>query len=119
MTVYKGLKETDAERVNLVVISGLVVLAMSPYSMPKAIGMRMGCRGYFREKASIWCARWRRFHPIDAKQTDPVTEVQKLCGGAQGVLVAAGSPKAFTKHLGILPEHPSAIYDVPLPAWLI
>ena len=34
--------------------------------------------------------------------TDPVAEVRKLCGGAEGVLVTAVSPKAFSQALGML-----------------
>jgi len=39
---------------------------------------------------------------INAKTTDPVAEVKKLCGGAQGVLVTAVSPQAFSQGLGML-----------------
>jgi propanol-preferring alcohol dehydrogenase len=39
---------------------------------------------------------------INAKKTDPVAEVKKLCGGAQGVLVTAVSPHAFSQALGML-----------------
>ncbi len=46
--------------------------------------------------------KWVQILAINAKKTDPVTEVQKLCGGAQGVLVTAVSPKAFSQALGML-----------------
>jgi alcohol dehydrogenase, propanol-preferring len=39
---------------------------------------------------------------VNAKTTDAVAEVNKLCGGAQGVLVTAVSPKAFSQALGML-----------------
>jgi propanol-preferring alcohol dehydrogenase len=39
---------------------------------------------------------------INAKTSDPVAEVNALCGGAQGVLVTAVSPKAFSQALGML-----------------
>jgi propanol-preferring alcohol dehydrogenase len=39
---------------------------------------------------------------INAKTTDPVAEVKALCGGAQGVLVTAVSPSAFSQALGML-----------------
>jgi alcohol dehydrogenase, propanol-preferring len=39
---------------------------------------------------------------INAKTTDPVAEVKSLCGGAQGVLVTAVSPRAFSQALGML-----------------
>ena len=39
---------------------------------------------------------------INAKAADPVAEVHKLCGGAQGVLVTAVSPVAFRQGLGML-----------------
>ena len=39
---------------------------------------------------------------INALATDPVAEVRKLCGGAEGVLVTAVSRKAFGQALGML-----------------
>jgi alcohol dehydrogenase, propanol-preferring len=39
---------------------------------------------------------------VNAKTTDAVVEVNKLCGGAQGVVVTAVSPKAFSQALGML-----------------
>ena len=39
---------------------------------------------------------------VDARATDPIAEVRKLCGGAEGVLVTAVSPKAFSQALGML-----------------
>ena len=39
---------------------------------------------------------------INAKTTDPVAEVKALCGGAQGALVTAVSPQAFSQALGML-----------------
>ena len=39
---------------------------------------------------------------VNAATTDPVAEVQALCGGAQGVLVTAVSPRAFSQALGML-----------------
>jgi len=39
---------------------------------------------------------------VNAKTGDAVAEVNKLSGGAQGVLVTAVSPKAFSQALGML-----------------
>ena len=39
---------------------------------------------------------------INARTTDPVAEVKALCGVAQGVLVTAASPTAFSQALGML-----------------
>jgi alcohol dehydrogenase, propanol-preferring len=39
---------------------------------------------------------------VNARTSDPVAEVNALCGGAQGVLVTAVSPKAFSQALGML-----------------
>ena len=39
---------------------------------------------------------------VNALATDPVAEVGKLCGGAEGVLVTAVSRKAFGQALGML-----------------
>ena len=40
---------------------------------------------------------------VNAKTTDPVAEVKRLSGGgAQGVLVTAVSPRAFSQALGML-----------------
>src|SRR4051794_8703169 len=39
---------------------------------------------------------------VNAKTSDPVAEVKALCGGAQGVLVTAVFPHAFSPALGML-----------------
>lgn len=42
---------------------------------------------------------------VNAMTTDPVAEVQRLCGGADGVLVTAVSRKAFDQAVGMAGRH--------------
>jgi propanol-preferring alcohol dehydrogenase len=49
------------------------------------------------------CTRFAPAGNRDGGRTaDPVAEVQRLCGGAHGVLVTAVSPKAFSQALAML-----------------
>jgi len=101
VTVYKGLKETDAKPGDTVVISGIGGLGHVAVQYAKAMGLEVIAIDISDEKLSL-ARKMGADAVVNAKTTDAVAEVNKLCGGAQGVLVTAVSPKAFSQALGML-----------------
>jgi propanol-preferring alcohol dehydrogenase len=101
VTVYKGLKETDTKPGDTVVISGIGGLGHIAVQYAKAMGLNVIAVDIFDDKLALACEMGAAA-VINAKTTDPVAEVKALCGGAQGVLVTAVSPHAFSQALGML-----------------
>ena len=101
VTVYKGLKETDTKPGDTVVISGIGGLGHVAVQYAKAMGLNVIAVDISDEKMAL-ARQMGADATINAKTTDPVAEVKKLCGGAQGVLVTAVSPQAFSQGLGML-----------------
>jgi alcohol dehydrogenase, propanol-preferring len=101
VTVYKGLKETDTKPGDTVVISGIGGLGHVAVQYAKAMGRNVIAVDISDEKLAL-ARDMGADAAINAKTTDPVAEVQALCGGAQGVLVTAVSPRAFSQALGML-----------------
>src|SRR5918995_34674 len=101
VTVYKGLKETDTKPGDTVVISGIGGLGHVAVQYAKAMGVDGIAVAISGEKLALARAMGADA-AINAKSTDPVAEVKALCGGAQGVLVTAVSPQAFSQALGML-----------------
>ena len=101
VTVYKGLKETDTKPGDTVVISGIGGLGHIAVQYAKAMGLDVIAVDISDEKLAL-ARNMGANSVINAKTTDPVAEVNALCGGAQGVLVTAVSPRAFTQALGML-----------------
>jgi alcohol dehydrogenase, propanol-preferring len=99
--VYKGLKETDTKPGDTVVISGIGGLGHVAVQYAKAMGRNVIAVDISDEKMAL-ARDMGADAAINAKTTDPVAEVQALCGGAQGVLVTAVSPRAFSQALGML-----------------
>jgi propanol-preferring alcohol dehydrogenase len=101
VTVYKGLKETDTKPGDTVVISGIGGLGHIAVQYAKAMGLNVIAVDIFDDKLAL-AREMGAAATINAKTTDPVAEVKALCGGAQGVLVTAVSPHAFSQALGML-----------------
>ena len=101
VTVYKGLKETDTKPGDTVVISGIGGLGHVAVQYAKAMGRKVIAVDISDEKLALARAMGADAG-INAQATDPVAEVKKLCGGAEGVLVTAVSRKAFSQALGML-----------------
>jgi propanol-preferring alcohol dehydrogenase len=101
VTVYKGLKETDTKPGDTVVISGIGGLGHIAVQYAKAMGLDVIAVDISDEKLAL-ARDMGADAVINAKATDPVAEVKAICGGAQGVLVTAVSPKAFSQALGML-----------------
>jgi propanol-preferring alcohol dehydrogenase len=101
VTVYKGLKETDTKPGDTVVISGIGGLGHIAVQYAKAMGLEVIAVDVSNEKLAL-AREMGASAVVNASTTDPIAEVQALCGGAQGVLVTAVSPKAFSQALGML-----------------
>jgi propanol-preferring alcohol dehydrogenase len=131
VTTYKGLKETQARPGEWVVISGVGGLGHVAVQYAKAMGLHVAAVDLGPEKMAL-AKKLGAEIAIDAKTQDPVQEIQKQIGGAQGVLVTAVSPIAFKQGVGMLRrggtcvlnglppgEFPVSIFDVVLNRYTI
>lgn len=113
VTVYKGLKETDTKPGDTVVISGIGGLGHVAVQYAKAMGLDVIAVDISDEKLAL-AREMGAKAVVNAKTTDPVAEVNALCGGAQGVLVTAVSVRAFSQALGMLAKRGTmALVGVP------
>ena len=102
VTVYKGLKMTEARPGDWVVISGIGGLGHMAVQYAKAMGMHVAAVDIDDAKLDL-ARRLGASLTVNAKHEDPATAVKKHTGGgAQGVLVTAVSPKAFEQALGVV-----------------
>jgi propanol-preferring alcohol dehydrogenase len=101
VTVYKGLKQTETRPGETVVISGIGGLGHLAVQYAKAMGMHVIAIDVADEKLQL-ARRCGADYAINARSADPVAEVQKLCGGSEGVLVTAVSRAAYAQAAGML-----------------
>jgi propanol-preferring alcohol dehydrogenase len=101
VTTYKGLKETDAQPGDWVVISGVGGLGHVAVQYAVAMGYRVIAVDIAGDKLDLARALGAEI-TLDARLVDPVAEVQRLVCGAHGALVTAVSPTAFTQAIGML-----------------
>lgn len=101
VTVYKGLKMTDAKPGDWVVISGVGGLGHMAVQYAKAMGLNVVAVDVDDEKL-VLAKQLGASLTVNALKTDPVLFVKKEIGGAQGVLVTAVSLKAFEQAQGML-----------------
>lgn len=101
VTVYKGLKMTDAKPGQWVVISGIGGLGHLAVQYARAMGFQVGAVDVDDSKLEL-ARRLGAAVVVNARTTDPCAYMQKEIGGAHGVLVTAVSPKAFEQSLGML-----------------
>jgi propanol-preferring alcohol dehydrogenase len=126
VTVYKGLKMTEAKPGNWVVISGVGGLGHMAVQYAKAMGFNVVAVDVDDTKLEF-ARKLGASLTINAKTTDPVASVKREIGGAHGVLVTAVSRTAFAQGVGMtrrggtmvlngLPpgEFPVSIFDVVL-----
>jgi propanol-preferring alcohol dehydrogenase len=101
VTVYKGLKMTDARPGNWVVISGVGGLGHMAVQYAKTMGLNVVAVDVDDAKLEL-ARRLGAAITINALTTDPVAAVKKEIGGAHGVLVTAVSRKAFAQAVGFV-----------------
>jgi propanol-preferring alcohol dehydrogenase len=101
VTTYKGLKETDAQPGDWVVISGVGGLGHVAVQYAVAMGYRVIAVDISNDKLDLARALGAEI-TLNANRLDPADEVQRLIGGAHGALVTAVSPVAFSQAIGML-----------------
>jgi alcohol dehydrogenase, propanol-preferring len=100
VTVYKGLKVTDTEPGDWVVISGIGGLGHMAVQYAKAMGLNVIAVDVDETKLDL-ARQLGASLTVNARTHDPVAFVNKEVGGAQGVLVTAVSPQAFEQAIGM------------------
>ena len=101
VTVYKALKMTDTKPGDHLVVSGIGGLGHLAVQYAKAMGRHVVAVDVAESKLAL-ARDLGAEATVNAAEEDPVEAVQKLCGGAQGIVVTAVSPKAFQQAVGML-----------------
>jgi propanol-preferring alcohol dehydrogenase len=101
VTVYKGLKMTEARAGDWVAISGIGGLGHMAVQYAKAMGFNVAAVDVDDSKLKL-AEKLGASLTINARNTDPAAFLKKEIGGAHGVLVTAVSPKAFEQAVGML-----------------
>lgn len=101
VTVYKGLKMTEAKPGDWVVISGIGGLGHMAVQYAKAMGFNVAAVDVADDKLAL-ARRLGATVTVNAANADPAAYLQKEIGGAHGVLVTAVSRKAFEQALGMV-----------------
>jgi propanol-preferring alcohol dehydrogenase len=94
VTVYKGLKMTEAKPGQWVVISGIGGLGHIAVQYAVAMGLRVAAVDIADDKLALAKQHGAEL-VVNALTEDPVEVVQRVTGGAHGVLVTAVHPSAF------------------------
>jgi len=126
VTVYKGLKMTEARPGQWVVISGIGGLGHIAVQYAKAMGLRVAAVDIADDKLALASKHGAEI-VVNALNEDPIAAIQKATGGAHGVLVTAVHPAAFGQAIGMtrrggtivfngLPpgDFPAPIFDIVL-----
>lgn len=126
VTVYKGLKMTEAKPGQWVVISGIGGLGHVAVQYARAMGLRVAAVDVSDEKLAL-AQKHGAEVLVNALLGDPAEAVLEQTGGAHGVLVTAVHPSAFGQAIHMtrrggtivfngLPagEFPASIFEVVL-----
>ncbi|MBO1902097.1 alcohol dehydrogenase AdhP [Leucobacter weissii] len=100
VTVYKGLKVTEARPGQWVVISGIGGLGHIAVQFAVAMGLHVVAVDVDDAKLDL-AKRHGAEIVVNAAKDDPAEVVQREIGGAHGVLVTAVHPAAFGQALGV------------------
>ncbi|GAA5234607.1 alcohol dehydrogenase AdhP [Verticiella sediminum] len=101
LTVYKGLKTTEAKAGQWVAVSGIGGLGHMAVQYARAMGMNVAAVDVDDAKLEL-ARRLGATVTVNAATTDPATFLKKEIGGVHGALITAVSPKAFEQGLGML-----------------
>ena len=94
VTVYKGLKMTEARPGQWVVISGIGGLGHIAVQYARAMGLRVAAVDIDDDKLAL-ATRHGAELVVNARTQDPIEVIQAATGGAHGILVTAVHPDAF------------------------
>jgi propanol-preferring alcohol dehydrogenase len=101
VTVYKGLKETEAKPGQWVAISGIGGLGHMAVQYAKAMGLHVVAVDVSEEKLALARSLGADV-TLNAAEVDVVSEIQTQMGGVHGALVTAVSNAAFAQAVGML-----------------
>ncbi|MHA7306788.1 alcohol dehydrogenase AdhP [Arthrobacter sp. TMN-49] len=100
VTVYKGLKMTEARPGQWVVISGIGGLGHIAVQYAVAMGLRVAAVDVAEDKLALARKHGAEI-TVNARDEDPVEAIQRQIGGVHGVLVTAVHPAAFGQAIGM------------------
>lgn len=102
VTVYKGLKVTEAKPGDWVVISGVGGLGHMAVQYAKAMGLNVAAVDIADDKLAL-ARKLGATLTVNALEEDPAAVIRRETGGgAQGVLVTAVSRAAFSQAIGMV-----------------
>ncbi len=99
VTVYKGLKMTEARPGQWVVISGIGGLGHLAVQYARAMGLRVVAVDVADDKLELARKHGAEL-TVNALAEDPIEVIQREIGGAHAVLVTAVHPRAFGHAIG-------------------
>jgi len=108
VTVYKGIKETEARPGEWLVVSGIGGLGHMAVQYGKAMGLNVAAVDVAADKLELAKTLGADL-AINAADENPVKVVQKSFGGAHGVLVSAVNRAAFDQAVGMLRKRGTAV----------
>jgi propanol-preferring alcohol dehydrogenase len=107
VTVYKGIRETEARPGEWLVVTGIGGLGHMAVQYAKAIGLNVAAVDVAPDKLRLATSLGADL-VINAAEENPVKVVQKSFGGAHGVLVTAVNRAAFDQAVGMLRKRGTA-----------
>ncbi len=121
VTVYKGLKETEAKPGEWVAISGIGGLGHLAVQYAKAMGLHVAAIDIADDKLQLAKSLGADL-TVNALEQDPGAFLKKETGGMHGVLVTAPSPIAFKQGVSALRRKgtialnglPKGSFDLPI-----
>lgn len=100
VTVYKGLKMTEAKAGHWVAISGIGGLGHVAVQYARAMGFNVAAVDVDDSKLDLARSLGAEI-TVNARKTDPAAFLKKEIGGVHGALVTAVSPIAFQQAMGM------------------
>ncbi|QDQ88818.1 alcohol dehydrogenase AdhP [Alcaligenaceae bacterium SJ-26] len=100
VTVYKGLKMTEAKPGQWVAISGIGGLGHVAVQYARAMGLNVAAVDVDDSKLALARSLGAEV-TVNARNTDPAAYLKKEIGGVHGALVTAVSPIAFQQAMGM------------------
>jgi propanol-preferring alcohol dehydrogenase len=104
VTVYTGLKVSEARPGQWMLVSGIGGLGHIAIQYAKAMGMHCVAVDVSPQKVALGKEMGADV-VINAAKEDPVARVQKEIGGVHGALVTAASAPAFAQAIGMMRRH--------------
>jgi propanol-preferring alcohol dehydrogenase len=111
VTVYKGLKMTDAKPGDFVAISGIGGLGHMAVQYAVAMGLNVAAIDIDEGKLAL-ARRLGATITVNARNQNPAEVIRRETGGGvQGVLVTAVSEKAFEQAIGVVARGGTVVFN--------